>query len=128
METVEDMRKAFTTRYPEVDDDEFSAKKSGFVHENPITAIGIVLISSIVLGTCDPTKLAGFTKYSERFIRAPVMRVLTVPKSIAKSSENKLNNGRRLSREIRVIQLKRIPPKVQQDQVWLEFLGSLNRF
>src|SRR5215467_12823923 len=55
-------------------------------------------------------------------------RVLTVPKSIAKSSENKLNNGRRLSREIRVIQLKRIPPKVQQDQVWLEFLGSLNRF
>jgi hypothetical protein len=29
------------------------------------------------------------------------IRVLTVPKSIAKSAENKLNNGRRLLREIR---------------------------
>jgi hypothetical protein len=38
-------------------------------------------------------------------------RVLTVPKSIAKSSENKLNNGRRLSREIRVTQSKRILPR-----------------
>jgi len=70
LETLEDIRKAFTARYPEVDDDEFSAKRSGFAHEHPITAIGIVLISSIVLGTCDPTKLAGFTKYSKRFIRA----------------------------------------------------------
>ena len=70
LETVKDIRKAFTARYPEVDDDEFSARQSGFVHEHPITAIGIVLISSIVLGTCDPTTLGEFTKYSERFIRA----------------------------------------------------------
>src|SRR6266849_6925546 len=35
-------------------------------------------------------------------------RVLTVPKSIAKSAENKLNNGRRLLRESRVTQSKRI--------------------
>src|SRR5260370_28393723 len=37
-------------------------------------------------------------------------RVLVVPKSIAKSAENKLNNGRRLLREIRVTQSKRITP------------------
>src|SRR5438445_1731790 len=37
-------------------------------------------------------------------------RVLTVPKPIAKSAENKLNNGRRLLREIRVRQSKRITP------------------
>jgi hypothetical protein len=34
--------------------------------------------------------------------------VLVVPKSIAKSAENKLNNGRRLLRETRVTQSKRI--------------------
>src|SRR6266852_2702830 len=37
-------------------------------------------------------------------------RVLTVPKSIAKSAENKLNKGRRLLRETRVTQSKRIMP------------------
>jgi len=36
--------------------------------------------------------------------------VLVVPKSIAKSAENKLNNGRRLLMEIRVNQSKRITP------------------
>ncbi len=36
--------------------------------------------------------------------------MLTVPKSIAKSAENKLNNGRRLLRETRVNQSKRIMP------------------
>jgi hypothetical protein len=37
-------------------------------------------------------------------------RVLVVPKSIAKSAENKLNNGRRLLMEIRVNQSKCITP------------------
>src|SRR3989442_802531 len=37
-------------------------------------------------------------------------RVLTVPKSIAKSAENQLNNGRRLLRESRVTQSKHITP------------------
>lgn len=57
-------------RYPDVDDDQFSIDHSGFIHENPMTAIGVVLISSIVLGTTDADRLAEFTKYGKPFIRA----------------------------------------------------------
>jgi len=57
MKTAEDIRRAFGMRYPDVDDDQFSIEHSGFVHEHPMTAIGIVLISSIVLGTTDVKRL-----------------------------------------------------------------------
>jgi hypothetical protein len=46
--TAEDIRDAFKARYPEVDDDDFTLEHSGYVHENPMTAIGVVLISSLV--------------------------------------------------------------------------------
>ena len=49
MTTAEDIRSAFRARYPDVDDDEFSVEHSGFGHEHPTTAIGVVLISSVLL-------------------------------------------------------------------------------
>src|SRR5437870_6171286 len=55
-------------------------------------------------------------------------RVLTVPKPIAKSAENKLNNGRRLLREIRVRQSKRITPTGLIGQVGKRPVGSQVRF
>lgn len=70
MKTAEEIREAFTARYPDVDDDEFSLEHSGFAHEHPMTAIGVVLVSSIVLGTTDVNKLVEFTRYSERFVHA----------------------------------------------------------
>ena len=69
LNTAEEIRKALRQIYPDVDDDEFSMKHSGFVHEHPMTAIAVVLISSIVLGTTEVNKLAEFTGYSKRFIR-----------------------------------------------------------
>jgi len=70
MKTAEDLRRAFANRYPDVDDYDFSLEHSGFAHEHPLTAIGVVLLSAVVLGTTDVSKLVGFTKYSERFVRA----------------------------------------------------------
>src|SRR5215831_12655784 len=69
LNTAEEIRKALRQNYPDVDDDEFSMKHSGFIHEHPMTAIAVVLISSIVLGTTEVNKLAEFTGYSKRFIR-----------------------------------------------------------
>jgi hypothetical protein len=68
--TLAEIRSAFTARYPDVDDDQCSIAFSGFVHEHPMTAIGVVLISSVWLDTTDVDQLAGFTKYSKMFIRA----------------------------------------------------------
>ena len=67
--TAEDIRDAFNARYPEVDDDDFTLEHSEYVHENPMTAIGVVLISSLVLGTTDVDRLSEFTKYSKCFIK-----------------------------------------------------------
>jgi len=69
MKMAEDIRRAFGMRYPDVDDNQFSIEHSGFVHEHHMTAIGIVLISSIVLGTTDVNRLTEFTKYGREFIR-----------------------------------------------------------
>jgi len=69
LNTAEEIRKALRQIYPDVDDDEFSMKHSGFVHEHPMTAIAVVLISSIVLGTTEVNKLSEYTGYSKRFIR-----------------------------------------------------------
>src|SRR4051794_4102703 len=41
------IRSAFDRRYPDVEDDQFSIERSGFIHEHPLTAIGVVLISSM---------------------------------------------------------------------------------
>ena len=68
--TAEDIRKALIDRYPDVNDYECTIEHSGFAHDNPIMAIDVVLISSVVLGTTDSIKLVQFTKYSERFVRA----------------------------------------------------------
>ena len=70
LNTAEDIRKASIERYPDVNDYEFTIEHSGFFHDNPIMATDVILISSLVLGTTDPVKLAQFTKYSERFVRA----------------------------------------------------------
>ena len=73
--TAKDIRSALQARYPDVDDDQFSIDHSGFIHEHPLTAIGVVLISSVLLGTTDVDRLAEFTKYSKRFIRAIAMNM-----------------------------------------------------
>jgi hypothetical protein len=70
MKTAEDLRRAFANRYPDVDDYDFSLEHSGFAHEHPLTAIGVVLLSAVLLGTTDVNKLVEFTKYSSRFVRA----------------------------------------------------------
>lgn len=70
MKTLTAIRTALNERYPDVDDDDFSLQHSGYAHENPMTAIGVVLISSLALGTIDIGRLSEFTKYSRRFIQA----------------------------------------------------------
>jgi hypothetical protein len=70
MITATEIRDALETCYPDVTDPEFNLKHSGFAHEHPLIAIGVVLISAIVLATTDAAKLAQYTKYSERFVRA----------------------------------------------------------
>ena len=52
MKTAEDIRRALEMRYPD-DDGGFILEHSGFIHEHPMTALGVVLISSMVLGTTD---------------------------------------------------------------------------
>ena len=68
MMTAKEIRDALESRYLDVTDSEFNIAQSGFAHEHPLIAIGVVLISSIVLGTTDPEELAGFTRYSKRFV------------------------------------------------------------
>jgi hypothetical protein len=65
-----EIRDALERRYPEVTDPEFNLEQSGVAHEHPLIAIGVVLISSIALATTDPVRLAEYTRYSERFVRA----------------------------------------------------------
>jgi hypothetical protein len=69
VKTPEEIRRAFDMRYPDTEDDQFSIESCGFIHEH-LTAIGVVLISSIVLGTSDVNRLAEFTRYDKRFLRA----------------------------------------------------------
>jgi hypothetical protein len=68
--TSAEIRDALEERYPEVTDPEFNLEHTGIAHEHPLIAIGVVLISSIVLATTDPVRLMEYTKYSERFVRA----------------------------------------------------------
>jgi hypothetical protein len=60
-ENAEEIRQAVIAEFPNENDDEVSIEHSGFVHDSPMIAIGVVLISSIVLGTTDPVKLTQFT-------------------------------------------------------------------
>ena len=59
---VEDVRLEFNCRYPEANDPPQT--------EHPMTAVGIVLISAIILGTTDMSGLVKFTGYRENFISA----------------------------------------------------------
>lgn len=68
-ENAKEIRKALIAQFPNENNDLVSIEHSGFVHDSPRIAIGLVLISSIVLGTTDPVKLTQFTGYSERFVR-----------------------------------------------------------
>ena len=68
--TAIEIREALEKCYPDVTDHEFSIQNSGFAHEHPLIAIGVLLVSSIVLKTTATEKLAQFTRYSERFVRA----------------------------------------------------------
>jgi hypothetical protein len=70
MITAAEIRDVLEGCYPEVTDSEFNREHSGVAHEHPLIAIGVVLISSIVLATTDPVRLVEYTKYSERFVRA----------------------------------------------------------
>ena len=53
MMTAKEIRDALESLYPDVTDSEFNLAYSGFAHEHPQIAIGVVLISAIVLGTTD---------------------------------------------------------------------------
>jgi hypothetical protein len=59
---VEDIRLQLNSRYPDVNDPPET--------EDPMIAVGIVLISAIILGTTDISGLVKFTGYSENFISA----------------------------------------------------------
>jgi hypothetical protein len=59
---IEDVRLEFNCRYPEANDPPQT--------EHPMTAVGIVLISAIILGTTEISELVTFTGYSENFISA----------------------------------------------------------
>ena len=60
MMTAKEIRNALENRYPDVTDSEFNIAQSGFAHEYPLIAIGVVLISAIVLATTDAAKLAQY--------------------------------------------------------------------
>ncbi len=75
MKTAEDLRKAFKARYPDVDDYDWALEHSGYAHEHPMTAIGVVLLASVVVRTTDVIKLVKFTGYSRRFVRAIAMNM-----------------------------------------------------
>jgi hypothetical protein len=49
--TAEKIGKTLTERYPDVEDIEFNIDHSEFVHEHTMTSIGVILISSLGLGT-----------------------------------------------------------------------------
>jgi hypothetical protein len=68
-ENVEEIRKALIQQFPDVNDDQFSIQHSGFVHDHPMIPIGVILISSAMLGTTDTDKLTQFTGYSKRFVQ-----------------------------------------------------------
>jgi hypothetical protein len=59
---VEDIRLKFNIKYPDVDDSPDS--------EHPMTAVGIVLLSSAILGTGDIEKLIRFTGDTREFVSA----------------------------------------------------------
>jgi hypothetical protein len=59
---VEDIRRKFNLKYPDPED------QPG--HEHPMDAVGIVLLSSAILGTANVEKLVKFTGYSSTFISA----------------------------------------------------------
>jgi hypothetical protein len=59
---VEDIRAKFNIKYPDVNDPP--------ENEHPKTAVGIVLLSAIILETTDIGKLVRFTSYSPAFISA----------------------------------------------------------
>jgi hypothetical protein len=70
MLTAAEIRDVLEECYPEVTDPEFSLEHSGVAHEHPLIAVGVVLISSMVLGTTNPARLVEYTRYSDRFVRA----------------------------------------------------------
>ena len=70
MITAAEIRDALERRYPDVTDPDFNLQHSGVVHEHPLIAIGVVLISSNILATTDPVRLVEYTRYSKRFVRA----------------------------------------------------------
>lgn len=75
MKTAEDLRKAFKARYPDVDNHDWALEHSGSVHEHRMTAIGVVLLASVLLRTTDVTELVKFTRYSRRFVHAIAMNM-----------------------------------------------------
>lgn len=60
-ELIGQIRSYLNSRYPDDDDTEM---------EHPMTAVGIVLVSSVILKTTDVNKLARLTGYSLNFISA----------------------------------------------------------
>ena len=63
--TMHDLRPIMDDLFPDVDDRDDPGNP-----EHPMTAVGLVLLSAVVIGTTETTKLALFTGYSRRFISA----------------------------------------------------------
>jgi hypothetical protein len=63
---VADLRPILQVMYAEVEDERDDNEN----YEHPMTAVGLVLLSAVIMGTTDATKLALFTCYSRYFISA----------------------------------------------------------
>jgi hypothetical protein len=68
--TIEEIREFMKKRYHDAEDDESAIQSSGHVHEHALIALGIVLLSSVALGSTDVDQLVEFTQYSRKFIGA----------------------------------------------------------
>jgi hypothetical protein len=81
---VDDIRRRFNLKYPDVNEPPED--------EHPMAAVGIVLLSAVILGTTDIVRLVEFTGYSSAFISA-----------IARNMEhNKLLEGGRYKEDHRL--------------------------
>ena len=70
MTTIQEVQAAMKAHYPNDYYDEVALRRFGSIQERSMIALGIVLVSSLVLETTDVSRLASFTTYSRRFIAA----------------------------------------------------------
>jgi hypothetical protein len=68
--TFEEIRTTVKDRYHHDENDRVALQFSGFIHDLPLIAICIVLVSAVVRGTANVDQLSDFTRYSKGFIAA----------------------------------------------------------